>query len=94
MDFSEFKEQFRKHHICGADIIGLATTYDSRCPRCEPDSQEWEKECKELFRQGRIVRFSGYWYREQDLVFEDDMIFHKGYLLALKSNQWKLEIYD
>ena len=72
MEYSEFKEQFRKYHICGADIIGLATTYDSKCPKCEPASSQWEEECKELFNEGRIIRFSGYWYREQDLVFYQD----------------------
>ena len=77
MDYSEFKEQFKRYHICGADIIGLATTYDSRCPKCEPNSLQWEEECKELFEQGKTTRFSGYWFQEQNLIFGDDMIFHK-----------------
>ena len=84
MIWNEFREQFKKHHICGADIIGMATTYDSLCPRCEPDLPQWEEECKKLFEQGKTVRFSGYWFREDSLIFGEDMVFHRRIPIGFK----------
>ncbi len=64
MTLEEFREIFKKYHICGADIIGHALTYDSRCPRCNPDSPQWEGECEQFFKEGRVHRFGGYWWKE------------------------------
>ncbi len=60
--YQEFRERFKKHHTCGADILGSGFTYHSGCPRCNPDSSQWEKACESFYESGETVRFNGWWY--------------------------------
>ena len=62
--YTAFKKKFKRYHICGAEVLGMALTYDSRCPQCNPDSPQWEDECLRTYQEGRMVRIIGRWIKE------------------------------
>ena len=65
--YEQFRERFKLHHTCGADLIGLATTYSSDCPRCWPEGPQWERECRRFFDMGATTRNGGWWYSEEQI---------------------------
>ena len=59
--YKEFEAEFKKHHICGYPIIPYELAYDSRCPLCCPEWEQWKDECRELYDKGCTVRRNHYW---------------------------------
>ena len=62
MEYADFEVEFKKHPICGIDIIGPELTYSSDCPCCEPNSLQWRETCRRFYKQGAVIRGRGWWY--------------------------------
>jgi len=62
----QFKQEFKKFHICGIPTIPYDLAYDSSCPQCESDGG-WEQECEWFYSHNRTIRFANYWYSQEQI---------------------------
>jgi hypothetical protein len=59
--YEEFKLKYKLFHTCGFPTIPYEVSYSSDCPQCNPDSKQWEEQCKEEYSLGHIHYQNGIW---------------------------------
>ena len=57
----QFKLRYKKLHTCGIPMIPYDLAFSSDCPRCCPDSHQWEKEAELAYLAGKTYYMNGYW---------------------------------
>ena len=67
LTYKQFEEEFKKHHVCGIPIIPHELAYDSQCPQCCPEGNQWRVLCRELYEKKKIVFFVAYWYTQEQI---------------------------